>query len=206
MDAKGFVVPPGDGSALSMAPGRSAALKLLGRDTGDSIMLFEETTPAGTETTFHLHRDSDEVAYVLSGEITFKIGDEVTVGGPGTCAFLPRGVTHAWKNTGTETGRVLFLYNPAGAGGFFEEQLNRPAGSATDRRPTRCGAGMAGRSSVRRLFDIRFSPKLSGAARSARDELLRLSRLADTHSADEFRDQTSAAHGELIDIVQRLAR
>jgi len=97
MDRKGFVIPSGGGSVLSMAPGRSAALKLLGRDTGDSIMLFEETAPAGTETTFHLHRDSDEVAYVLSGEITFKIGDEVTVGGPGTCAFLPRGVPHAWK-------------------------------------------------------------------------------------------------------------
>ena len=58
MDAKGFVVPAGGGSVLSMAPGRSAALKLLGGDTGDSIMLFEETAPAGTETTFHLHRDS----------------------------------------------------------------------------------------------------------------------------------------------------
>src|ERR1700680_314997 len=99
MVKKGFVVPPGGGSILSMAPGRSAALKLLGGETGDSIMLFEETAPAGTETTFHLHRDSDEVAYVLSGEITFKIGDEITVGGPGTCAFLPRGVPHAWKNT-----------------------------------------------------------------------------------------------------------
>jgi len=40
----------------------------------------------------HLHQDSDEVAYVLSGEITFKIGDAVTVGGPGTCAFMPRGL------------------------------------------------------------------------------------------------------------------
>jgi quercetin dioxygenase-like cupin family protein len=112
-------MPPGDGSILSTAPGRSAALKLLGGDTGESIMLFEETAPAGTETTFHLHRDSDEVAYVLSGEITFKIGDEVTVGGPETCAFLPRGVPHAWKSTGAETGRVLFLYTPASAGGFF---------------------------------------------------------------------------------------
>jgi quercetin dioxygenase-like cupin family protein len=118
MAAKGFVVPPGGGSVVSMAPGRSAALKLLGGETGNSIMLFEETAPAGTHTSFHLHRDSDEVAYVLSGEITFKIGDEVTVGGPGTCAFMPRGVPHAWKNTGAETGRVLFLYTPAGAGGL----------------------------------------------------------------------------------------
>jgi quercetin dioxygenase-like cupin family protein len=69
------------------------------------------------------------VAYVLSGEITFKIGEEVTVGGPGACAFMPRGVPHAWKNIGADTGRVLFLYTPAGAGGFFAERLERPAGS-----------------------------------------------------------------------------
>jgi quercetin dioxygenase-like cupin family protein len=129
MEAKGFVVPPGGGSVLSMAPGRSAALKLLGSHTGDSVMLFEETAPAGTDTTFHLHRDSDEVAWVLSGEITFKIGEEVTVGAAGACAFLPRGVPHAWKNTGTQTARILFLYTPARAGGFFEERLQRPAGS-----------------------------------------------------------------------------
>ena len=122
MDAKGIVVQPGHGAVLNMAPGRSAALKLLGEATGGSIMLFEETVPAGTMSTFHLHHDSDEVAYVLSGEVTFKIGGEITVGGPGTCAFMPRGVPHAWKNTGAETGRVLFLYTPAEAGGLLEEQ------------------------------------------------------------------------------------
>jgi quercetin dioxygenase-like cupin family protein len=66
-------------------------------------MLFEETVPAGTKSLFHLHRDSDEVAWVLAGEITFKIGLDVTVGGPGTCAFFPRNVPHAWKNSGSET-------------------------------------------------------------------------------------------------------
>jgi hypothetical protein len=30
---------------------------------------------------------------------------------------------------GAETGRVLFLYIPAGADGFFEERLGRPTGS-----------------------------------------------------------------------------
>jgi quercetin dioxygenase-like cupin family protein len=49
------------------------------------------------------------VAWVLAGEMTFKIGDEVTVGGPGTCAFMPRNLRHAWKNSGSETARVLFL-------------------------------------------------------------------------------------------------
>ncbi len=119
MDARGIVVPPDQGQ---VSPGRSFSLKLRGGETGDSIMMFEETIPAGTKSTFHLHHDSDEVAYVLSGEVTFKIGDQVTVGGPGTCTFMPRGVPHAWKSTGAETGRVLFLYTPAKAGGLIEEQ------------------------------------------------------------------------------------
>jgi hypothetical protein len=37
-------------------------------------------------------------------------------------AFMPRGVPHSWKSTGAETGWVLFLYTPAGAGGLLEEQ------------------------------------------------------------------------------------
>src|SRR5712671_742039 len=126
MDTPSIVVPLGQDP---VSPGRSFSLKLRGGETGDSIMMFEETIPAGTKSTFHLHRDSDEVAYVLGGGVTFKIGDEVTVGGPGTCAFIPRGVPHAWKSTGAETGRVLFLYTPAKAGGFFEERLGRPEGS-----------------------------------------------------------------------------
>jgi quercetin dioxygenase-like cupin family protein len=128
MEVKGFVVPPGAGATLDMAPGRSSALKLLRGDTAGSIMMFEETAPPGTETTFHLHHDSDEVAYVLEGEVTMKIGDEVTVGGTGSCAFFPRNVPHAWKNTGRETARILFLYTPAKAGGFFEEALGRAEG------------------------------------------------------------------------------
>jgi quercetin dioxygenase-like cupin family protein len=132
MNATGFVVPPGGGAVLDMEPGRSAALKLLGGQTAESVMLFEETAPPGTATPFHLHHDSDEVAYVLSGEITFLIGDKVTVGGPGSCAFLPRTVPHAWKNTGAETGRVLFLYTPADAGKLFEERVGNPAASLSD--------------------------------------------------------------------------
>jgi len=132
---RGVVVPAGDGKHLDMgAPGRFAALKLVGHETNGSVMLFEETVPAGTKSLFHLHRGSDEVAWVLAGEITFKIGDEVTVGGPGTCAFLPRNVAHAWKNTGTETGRVVFLYTPAAAGGYVEELRNRPSPMTDDER------------------------------------------------------------------------
>src|SRR5438034_1826990 len=64
MGAQGVVVLPGQGPVWNMSPGRSAVLKLLGGATGGSIMMFEETVPGGTKSTFHLHHDSDEVAYV----------------------------------------------------------------------------------------------------------------------------------------------
>src|SRR5437762_6311012 len=97
MTAQGIVVQPAEGLVTNSntTPGRSYALKLLGAATGDSIMMFEETVPAGTKSTVHLHHDSDEIAYVLEGEVTFLIGDAVTVG-----AFMPRGIAHARKSTG----------------------------------------------------------------------------------------------------------
>ena len=66
MSAKGIVIPADGGRRLDgLTPGGRFDLKLVGRDTADSIMLFEETAPSGTETTFHLHRDSEEVAWAL---------------------------------------------------------------------------------------------------------------------------------------------
>jgi quercetin dioxygenase-like cupin family protein len=151
MDAQGMVAPPGQGPVSNTSP-RSVALKLLGRATGGSIMMFEETVPAGTKSTFDLHRDSDVVAYVLSGEVTFKIGDEVTIGGPGTCAFMPRGVPHAWKSTCADTGRVLFLYTPPGRAGCWRRSSGRTAPSRRRTRATspRRVSATAGRSSDRR--------------------------------------------------------
>ena len=126
---KGIVVPPGGGKHLAEASGQVVSMKLFGRETGGSVTLFDQTVPAGSRSSwFHLHRDSDEIAWVLEGEFTFRIGEAVTTGGPGTCAFLPRNVPHAWKNSGAQPGRVVFLYTPASAGRFVEGMLEPPAG------------------------------------------------------------------------------
>ena len=146
MDTKVCVVPPGHGPVWSMAPGRSATIKLQSGETAESVVMFEEVAPTGTMTNFHLHRDSDEVGYVLSGEVTFKIGDRITVGGPGTCAFMPRGVAHAWKSTGAEAAWILFIFTPAEAGKAFEEaqRLQGPIGPAAAEVFRRHGAEVVG--------------------------------------------------------------
>jgi mannose-6-phosphate isomerase-like protein (cupin superfamily) len=120
MGMQGIVVQPGQGLVVNYAPGRSIVLKLRCDETDGSIMMFEATAPVGTKSTLHLHHDSDEVAYVLSGEITFLIGDDVTVGGPGTTAFMPRGVRRARR------ARVVSLHPGRG------RRVDRRA--ATDRQ------------------------------------------------------------------------
>lgn len=55
------------------------------------------------------------------------------------------------------------------------------------------------------LFTYRPS-ELQMTRRQRIRELVRLSRLADTNTIEAFRDPTTAVHGELVDIVRRLAR
>jgi hypothetical protein len=63
-----------------------------------------------------------------------------------------------------------------------------------------------GRGELRRLFLTSRPSELELNRRQRLRELLRLSRLADSHSASEFRNPTSNAHRELVEIVERLTR
>jgi len=59
---------------------------------------------------------------------------------------------------------------------------------------------------MRRLLFTRRPSELQLNRRQRMRELLRLSRLVDAHSGDEFRDPRNTAHRELVEILDRLAR
>jgi hypothetical protein len=61
-----------------------------------------------------------------------------------------------------------------------------------------------GRGEIPRLFFTYRPSELQLNRRQRIRELLRLSRLADTHSADEFRDPESSVHRELVEILLSL--
>ncbi|HEY1260619.1 MAG TPA: hypothetical protein VGF34_15335 [Stellaceae bacterium] len=63
-----------------------------------------------------------------------------------------------------------------------------------------------GQGELRRIFLTRRSSELKMTRRRRVRDLVRLSRLADAHSEQEFRDPSSGAHRQLVEIVRRLAR
>jgi quercetin dioxygenase-like cupin family protein len=95
--------------------------KLLSEHTGDAVAIFEETVPAGDGTPLHIHRTSDEVIHLMEGQLKVKLADDVTTVGPGAWIFIPRGVTHGWRNTGTIPARASFTFTPADGGKLFEQ-------------------------------------------------------------------------------------
>src|SRR6516165_4128119 len=63
-----------------------------------------------------------------------------------------------------------------------------------------------GSGELRRLFFTSRPSELQLNRRQRIRELLRLSRLADAYSVDEFRDPTSTAHRQLFEIVRQVAQ
>jgi quercetin dioxygenase-like cupin family protein len=70
----------------------------------------------------HVH-DFDEAFYVLAGELTFQLEDELLTRGRGELAFAPRGVAHTFANLSGAGARVLIVCTPAG----FERHFARLA-------------------------------------------------------------------------------
>ncbi len=77
----------------------------------------------------HAHSREDELWYVLEGQINFTVGDKNYNAGPGSFAYIPRGVAHTFQIT-SNTARWFGI----GIGGaldqwFFETGV--PAASLT---------------------------------------------------------------------------
>jgi mannose-6-phosphate isomerase-like protein (cupin superfamily) len=121
MDAseQGIVVGPGE--ARELLAGRWW-LPLQAADTPGGLSMMEALVPVGTRPTRpHRHRRTDEVWYILAGELTFRLGAREVVAGPGTTVIVPRGVIHQLQNAGDEAVRYLVLHLPGEQEGYFAE-------------------------------------------------------------------------------------
>src|ERR671935_200538 len=80
-----------------------------------------------------LHRhDFDETFYVLEGELTFQLDDDVFTRRAGELAFAPRGVAHTYANLSGTPARALLMITPAGFERYFDQIAARIAGADSD--------------------------------------------------------------------------
>ena len=98
--------------------------------TAGRLALMEQTAPSGHSPPPHKHQREDEWFYVLDGELTFWLDGDRSVGGPGSFAFLPKGIPHGLAVTSPDPARFLVGTSPAGFDSFVRA-VGTPAKSAT---------------------------------------------------------------------------
>jgi uncharacterized RmlC-like cupin family protein len=74
------------------------------------------------------HHEFGELFYVLDGELTFQVGDELVTRRTGELAFVAPGVHHAFANFGDVDARQLIVCTPAGFEAYFGRIAAEDAG------------------------------------------------------------------------------
>jgi oxalate decarboxylase/phosphoglucose isomerase-like protein (cupin superfamily) len=125
--ADGLVLPPGAGRVL-----RGAGMTIkVGSEQSSRWSVFEAEVSPGFDVGAHRHAATEELFYILEGELDLLAfeprtlagdwtawesasGAPVARGGPGSLMFVPPGCPHAFTNPGPAPVRMLFLAAPAG--------------------------------------------------------------------------------------------
>jgi mannose-6-phosphate isomerase-like protein (cupin superfamily) len=118
-------LPPA--TPLPAVPGR---IRVLLRD-GDSdgrVALMDNGVSVGVKGPPLHHHDFDEGFYVLEGELTFRLGDELLTRRAGELAYAARGAHHTFANQSGAEARMLIICTPAGFERYFQQMAAREAG------------------------------------------------------------------------------
>jgi mannose-6-phosphate isomerase-like protein (cupin superfamily) len=101
---------------------------LRSEESGGAVSVIDNRVPAGfAGPPLHVH-DFDEAFYVLEGELTFQVEDQIVTAGPGELAFAPRNVPHTLANLSGEPARYVLVCTPAGFERYFARMEAEQAG------------------------------------------------------------------------------
>jgi quercetin dioxygenase-like cupin family protein len=117
---RGVVVGPGEGKNSRSPIGGDMTFLVRGEQTNGALVAVDIAVPPGEGPPLHVHTREDEWAYVLAGDLRWKLGDELSATSAGSFVFIPRGLAHTFQNPGVEPSRMLVMFAPAGMEGFFD--------------------------------------------------------------------------------------
>jgi quercetin dioxygenase-like cupin family protein len=95
-------------------------------ETAGALSMLEVIAPAGSAPPLHKHQNEAEVFVLLEGSMTYRAGDETYQLAVGSSIYLPRGIPHAFRVTGSDPARFLALTFPGGLEDLYAE-VGRPA-------------------------------------------------------------------------------
>jgi mannose-6-phosphate isomerase-like protein (cupin superfamily) len=116
-------VPQGEGKSVWIL---DELLTFKVHDQSQTVGIFEDEVLPETGPPPHLHRSQDETHYILEGHFEFVLGEHKVNAGAGSVVYVPRMTVHAFTNTGTQKGKILFIETPAGALEQFLEEAGEP--------------------------------------------------------------------------------
>lgn len=112
---RGFVLGPDDGDPYHWL-GTLTLTKVMGSVTTGNLDIVDHRIPPGYAPPLHVHRESDEVFFLVDGHLQVHCGDDTWQAEPGSLIFLPRGVPHGFTNSDQGLARTLLINAPAGFG------------------------------------------------------------------------------------------
>ena len=106
----GGLLGPREGDTIRDEPGRSIQVKA---DLDELALSEFRYAPGEQGPPRHVHRRHSDAFYVLEGELTIELADEVLRAGPGTMAVAPAGLVHTFRNEGSGDARFLNIHAPS---------------------------------------------------------------------------------------------
>ncbi|CRK57133.1 Uncharacterized conserved protein, contains double-stranded beta-helix domain [Alloactinosynnema sp. L-07] len=94
-------------------------------DTGGAYSLLDVRARPGSEPPPHTHTYEDEAALVITGDVTFHVGEQTMHATDGQFVYLPRGLQHHFT-INSPKAHFVYLVTPAGLETTFDE-FSEPA-------------------------------------------------------------------------------
>lgn len=127
-EAEGFVTGEAEQETYLIGPRRAPVTFMVDKQSkkvGSMSFCREEIIP-GDGIPVHKHLNEEEVIYIQYGSGVFTLDEKTYEVKAGSVAYVPKGVWHGLRNTGTTDLRMLFSFTPSGFENYFREIGTRP--------------------------------------------------------------------------------
>lgn len=116
---------------MTSVPKIRTKVVLRSEQSDGAVSMIDNIVPPRTQgPPLHRH-DFDEAFYMVDGELTFQVEDELVVAKAGDLAFAPRNVAHTFSNRSHEPAHYVLVCTPAG----FERYFGRIAAEQAGEEP-----------------------------------------------------------------------